>query len=341
MDKDAQFMLRALELAVLGQGAVSPNPMVGCVIVHEDRIIGEGYHEKYGEAHAEPNAIRKVADPSLLAEATLYVSLEPCAHYGKTAPCAQLLVEKKLKRVVVAVQDPNPMVGGKGVRLLRDAGIEVKLGVLERQATHLNRRFFTQMVKQRPFVILKWAQTADGFVARTDYSSKWISNAHSRQMVHRWRAEEDAILVGTKTAHFDNPKLNVRHWTGKNPVRIVIDRRLTLDPNLSLFDQTQPTICYNLVKAEETNNITWVKLEEDFDVEDILEDLNRRKVQSLIVEGGSLLLQLLISRGAWDEARVFTGNIRFGNGIPAPHLLKSPHQTLDVMGDKLSIYRNS
>src|SRR5690606_36845337 len=164
MEKDSGFMLRALELAALGRGAVSPNPMVGCVIVHGDRIIGEGYHEKYGEAHAEPNAIRSVANHALLEEASLYVSLEPCAHFGKTAPCAALLVEKKLKRVVVAVQDPNPLVGGKGVRLLRDAGIEVKLGVLERQATHLNRRFFTQMVKQRPFVILKWAQTADGFV---------------------------------------------------------------------------------------------------------------------------------------------------------------------------------
>src|SRR5690606_27868501 len=285
---------------------------------HGDRIIGEGYHEKYGEAHAEPNAIRSVANHALLEEASLYVSLEPCAHFGKTAPCAALLVEKKLKRVVVAVQDPNPLVGGKGIKMLQEAGTEVVLGTLERKARSLNQRFFTRILKKRPYVILKWAQTTDGFVARSDYSSKWISNSHSRQIVHRWRGEEDAIMVGTKTAYFDDPKLNVRHWIGKNPVRIVIDRQLTMDKNLSLVDQSQPTICYNLIKSEEKENISWVRLEKDFNIGEILDDLYKRQVQSLVVEGGSFLLQLFISEGLWDEARVFIGNTRFGKGIPAP-----------------------
>ena len=340
MDRNVQFMKRALELAEWGRGQVSPNPMVGCVIVHDDSIIGEGYHQQYGGPHAEPNAVHTVERPELLKESTVYVTLEPCAHFGKTPPCAQLLIDKHVKKVVVAVKDPNPLVAGRGIQMLRHAGIEVETGLLEQEAAASNKRFFTQIQKKRPYIILKWAQTKDGFVARADYSSKWISNAHSRQLAHRWRAEEDAIMVGTKTAYYDNPRLNTRDWEGKDPVRVVIDKKLTLDSNLHLFDRSQPTICYNLEKDEEEENLSFVKLEQDFGLRDILDDLYRRKVQSLIVEGGSFLLQMFISEELWDEARVFIGDTRFDSGIPAPLLNQKPEEMRDIMGDLLCVYKN-
>lgn len=339
MNLDELYMLRALELAELGRGEVSPNPMVGCVIAYGDRIIGEGYHQTYGSAHAEPNAIDAVKDQELLKKATIYVTLEPCAHFGKTPPCAKLLVDRQVKKVVIAIRDPNPLVSGKGIQILQNAGIEVVVGVLGKKAGLLNKRFFTQVIKKRPYIILKWAQSQDGFVARTDYSSKWVSHAHSRFLVHRWRSEEDAIMVGTKTAHFDDPKLNTREWKGKNPIRIVIDKQLTLDNNLSLFDRSQPTICYNLLKNEESPNLTWVKLEKDFSVKDIINDLYHRNIQSVIVEGGSSLLQAFISENFWDEARVFTGMISFESGIPAPRIDQLPQEILDVSGDRLSVYK--
>ena len=340
MDRNVQFMKRALELAEWGRGQVSPNPMVGCVIVHDDSIIGEGYHQQYGGPHAEPNAVHTVERPELLKESTVYVTLEPCAHFGKTPPCAQLLIDKQVKKVVVAVKDPNPLVAGRGIQMLRDAGIEVETGLLEQEAAALNKRFFTQIQKKRPYIILKWAQTKDGFVARADYSSKWISNAHSRQLAHRWRAEEDAIMVGTKTAYYDNPRLNTRDWEGKDPVRVVIDKKLTLDSNLHLFDRSQPTICYNLEKDEEEENLSFVKLEQDFRLQDILDDLYRKNIQSLIVEGGSFLLQMFISEELWDEARVFIGDTRFDSGIPAPLLNQKPEEMRDIMGDLLCVYKN-
>ncbi|WP_236252734.1 bifunctional diaminohydroxyphosphoribosylaminopyrimidine deaminase/5-amino-6-(5-phosphoribosylamino)uracil reductase RibD [Echinicola sp. 20G] len=334
------YMLRALELAELGRGQVSPNPMVGCVIVHQDKIIGEGYHQQYGGPHAEPNAVRNVADQNLLKEATVYVTLEPCAHFGKTPPCANLLVEKQVKKVVIAAFDSNPLVGGKGIKILQDAGIEVVTGVMEKEARIQNKRFFTSIEKQRPYVILKWAQTQDRFVARTNYDSKWISNPFSRQLVHKWRAEEDAIMVGTKTAHFDNPKLNVRDWEGKDPLRIVLDKQLTLDANLALFDRSIPTVCYNLIKNESQQNLDYVKLEKEFSIADVLEDLHQRKVQSVIIEGGSFLLQKFIQSELWDEARVFTGQSRFESGIPAPKLAQDPVETLQIMDDQLEVYQS-
>jgi len=331
-------MRRALELAESGRGFVSPNPMVGCVIVHEDQIIGEGFHEIYGGPHAEVNAINAIKNPELLSESTAYVSLEPCAHWGKTPPCANLLVEKGLKKVVIGALDSNPLVGGKGVEILRKAGIEVVTGVLEREARLQNRRFFTQIEKKRPYVILKWAQSKDGFVARSDYSSKWISNARGRQLVHKWRAEEDAILVGKNTARYDNPSLTVRDWTGKNPLRLVIDPNLELPENLNLFDQIVPTVCYNIVKSEKTDNLEFVKLKPGFELKEILADLNSRKIQSLIVEGGSFVLNKFIEEGLWDEARVFTGPTEFGEGISAPNLNLIPTETLSIQEDSLRIY---
>lgn len=333
-------MRRALELAEAGRGFVSPNPMVGCVIVNEDQIIGEGFHEIYGGPHAEVNAINSVKNLELLSESTAYVSLEPCAHWGKTPPCANLLVEKGLKKVVIGALDSNPLVGGKGVEILRKAGIEVVMGVLEKEARLQNRRFFTQIEKKRPYVILKWAQSKDGFVARSDYSSKWISNARSRQLVHKWRAEEDAILVGKNTAKYDNPSLTVRDWTGNNPLRLVIDSNLELPGNLHLFDQIVPTICYNILKSQKTDNLEFVKLKPGFELREILEDLNSRKIQSLIVEGGSFVLNKFIEEGLWDEARIFTGPTEFGEGIFAPKLNLTPTETLSIQEDTLRIYHH-
>lgn len=333
-------MRRALELAESGRGFVSPNPMVGCVIVHGDQIIGEGFHEIYGGPHAEVNAINAVKNPELLSESIAYVSLEPCAHWGKTPPCANLLVEKGLKKVVIGALDSNPLVGGKGVEILRNAGIEVVTGVLEKESRLKNRRFFTQIEKKRPYVILKWAQSKDGFVGRSDYSSKWISNARSRQLVHKWRAEEDAILVGKNTAKYDNPSLTVRDWIGKNPLRLVIDPKLELPENLNLFDQTVPTICYNTVKSENSDNLEFVKLEPGFELREILDDLNSRKIQSLIVEGGSFVLNKFIEEDLWDEARVFTGPTEFGEGISAPTLNFTPTETLSIQEDTLRIYHH-
>lgn len=338
MEMHAQYMRRALELAEWGRGNVSPNPMVGCVIVHDGQIIGEGFHKVYGGPHAEVNAVNSVKNPELLPESTVYVTLEPCAHYGKTPPCANLLVEKQVKKVVIAAFDSNPLVGGKGIQILKDAGIEVETGILEQEARAQNRRFFTQIEKKRPYVILKWAQTLDGFVARKDYSSKWISNSLSRQQVHKWRAEEDAILVGRNTAHYDDPSLNVRDWVGKNPLRLVIDRQLQLSPELKLFDHGIPTICYNLKKSEINGNLEWKKLSSKFEIQEILDDLQERKIQSLIVEGGSFLLNKFIESELWDEARVFTSQVKFLEGIKAPQISHPASERVNFLEDELAIY---
>lgn len=333
----ALYMRRALELAEWGLGYVSPNPIVGCVIVHQDRIIGEGWHRAYGGPHAEVHAINSVENQSLLPESTVYVTLEPCAHWGKTPPCANLLVEKKVKKVIIAAVDSNPLVGGKGIEILKNAGIAVETGVLEEEARWQNRRFFTQIEKQRPYVILKWAQTEDGLVARENFDSKWISNAQSRQLVHKWRAEEDAILVGKNTAAYDNPRLDVRDWVGKNPIRVVLDSHLGLPKNLNLFDQSIPTLIFNTVKSESIENLEWIRLSE-INPEVILKELHSRKIQSLIVEGGSQVLSQFIESGLWDEARVFTASTRFDRGISAPILNQNPSETLSIDTDRLDIY---
>ncbi len=340
MNTDEKYMLRALELAELGRGTVSPNPLVGCVIVHEDKIIGEGYHKTYGEAHAEVNAVNAVENPELFSNSTAYVTLEPCSHFGKTPPCANMLVEKGIKRVVIATVDSNPLVGGKGIAILEDGGTEVTTGVLEQEARNQNRRFFTQIEKKRPYVILKWAQTSDGFIAREDYSSKWISGSQSRQLVHRWRSEEDSILVGKNTAKYDNPRLNVRDWKGKNPLRLVIDPNLELDSSLSLFDGTIDTICFNTKKAEKQDNLEFVKLSMGFELGEILNELHSRKIQSLIVEGGAFLLNKFLESELWDEARVFTSQNKFEKGISAPNLSIPASEELSVGEDSLKIYRN-
>lgn len=339
-EKDHLLMRRALELAESGRGYVSPNPMVGCVIVQNERIIGEGYHQLFGGPHAEVNAVHSVENLELLKGSTVYVTLEPCAHWGKTPPCADLLVEKQVKKVVIAAVDSNPLVGGKGVKILQKAGIKVETGVLEKEARWQNRRFFTQIEKLRPYVILKWAQTEDGFVAREDFSSKWISGSQSRQLVHKWRAEEDAILVGKNTAMHDNPSLNVRDWVGKNPTRIVLDSNLELPEDLNIFDRSIPTICFNSKKSESLENLDFVNLGENFLILDILNELHKRKIQSLIVEGGRKVLSHFIESELWDEARVFTGKTKFGTGISAPKLNQNPTETLHIGEDLLTIYHH-
>jgi diaminohydroxyphosphoribosylaminopyrimidine deaminase/5-amino-6-(5-phosphoribosylamino)uracil reductase len=341
MNSEEIFMQRAMELARLGMGTVRPNPLVGCVIVHENKIIGEGWHKKYGEAHAEVHAVNAVVDKSLLKESTVYVNLEPCSHFGKTPPCADLLIKHNVKKVVVSTSDSNPLVKGKGIAKLRDAKIEVVEGVLQKEGRELNRRFFTGIEKQRPYMILKWAQTEDGFVARENYESKWITNEHSRQLVHKWRGEEDAILVGTQTARYDNPKLNVRDWSGRNPVRVVIDRYLNLDPALHIFDRSQKTICYNTRRNEEVENLQLVRLEEKDFLQQLAEDLYKKKIQSVMIEGGAQTLRLFIEAGLWDEARIFEARTSFGAGISAPSMPGHLIEDHEIFGDQLKVYRNT
>ena len=331
------FMQRALDLAERGKGTVRPNPLVGCVLVHEGKIIGEGCHEQYGGPHAEVNAIASVTDPKLLAAATAFVSLEPCSHWGKTPPCANLLVEKGIKSVVVATLDPNPLVAGKGVKLLEEAGISVQVGLLEQEAKWQNRRFFCQQEKHRPYLILKWAQTQDGFIARENFDSKWISSSQSRQLVHQWRSAEQAILVGKNTALHDNPRLNVRDWTGSDPIRVVLDSKLELPADLHLFDQQIPTLCYNLLKSEKLTNLEWVQLPQ-LSLEALLADLHARQIQSVLIEGGSQTIHQFLAAGLWDEARVFTAPIQFERGIAAPKLTQAPAESHAIGEDQLDIY---
>ena len=339
MNDHNKYMQRALELARLGLGEVSPNPMVGCVIVHGDTIIGEGWHHKYGESHAEVNAVNSVKERSLLSASTAYVTLEPCSHFGKNPPCADLLIKKGIKKVVTCNVDPNPIVKDKGIAKLKSAGVEVLTGILSEEGEELNKRFFTFYKKNRPYIILKWAQTQDRLVAKMDFDSKWISNEYSRRLVHQWRADEDAILVGTNTALYDNPRLNVRNIKGKNPLRLVIDNDLKLKSDLNLFDQSQPTICYNKKEDKLSKNLELVKITKG-SIHDVLSDLHKRNVQSLIVEGGSQLLKSFLENNLWDEARVFTSSQTFGEGIEAPEIQGHDIEETDIQGDTLTIIRN-
>jgi diaminohydroxyphosphoribosylaminopyrimidine deaminase/5-amino-6-(5-phosphoribosylamino)uracil reductase len=336
--EDEVFMQRALELAALGRGYVSPNPLVGSVVVYDGKIIGEGWHKQYGRAHAEVNAIQAVADKGVLKESTVYVNLEPCAHFGKTPPCADMLIAHHVKKVVVANLDSNPLVAGEGVKKLRSAGIEVITGILDKAGRELNKRFFTFMEKQRPYLILKWAETADGFMAKENYDSKWISNEFSRQLVHKWRTEEDAILVGTKTAAHDNPLLNVREWTGRNPVRIVIDRFLKLSETLNVFDKKQKTICYNLLKHEEFPNLSLTRIDDEDFLNNLLHDLFKQKIQSVIIEGGASTLSFFLESNLWDEIRVFTAPRVFHKGIAAPRIAGKLIHREAMEGDWLTVY---
>jgi diaminohydroxyphosphoribosylaminopyrimidine deaminase / 5-amino-6-(5-phosphoribosylamino)uracil reductase len=321
---NTQFMQRGLSLAKLGAGSVSPNPMVGCVIVHEEKIIGEGWHKKYGEAHAEVNAVNSVSDKSMLSESEVYVTLEPCSHFGKTPPCADLLIKHQVRKVFICNHDPNPLVGGMGIEKLRQAGIEVETGLLENAGRELNKRFFTFIEKKRPYIMLKWAESADGFIAKPNYEAVQISNLLSSRFVHKMRSEEDAILVGTNTARYDNPTLNTRFWTGKNAIRVVIDKELSLPQNLHLFDGSQTTICFNYSIEKQIGSNAFIKMPQNASLEEfIVEELYQRKIQSVIIEGGTILLQSFIDLGLYDEAVILKSKTLLGEGITAPKIDKN------------------
>ena len=344
MTNDEKYMMRCIQLAQNGKLGAAPNPMVGAVVVCDGRIIGEGYHAKCGEAHAEVNAINSVKDESLLRRSTLYVSLEPCAHYGKTPPCAKLSVSKGIPKVVIGCQDPFSKVAGKGIEILKQAGCEVVVGVLEKACQDLNKAFFTVQLKHRPFITLKWAQSADGFmdVERNDGEPVKLSSPLTLLIAHKRRAEHQAIIVGTQTARLDNPSLNVRDWCGPQPLRIVIDKDLTLPRHLHLFDGSQPT----LVVTEKNETIAGaMTLQVDFNqsiLPQLMEELQRRNIQSLLVEGGSKLLQSFIDEGLWDEAYVEHCPQVLGHGILSPSLInpkKSFKKSL-IMGRNYHIFYN-
>lgn len=334
-------MRLALELAEKGRGNVSPNPMVGCVIVYENIVIGQGFHEKYGEPHAEPNAVSSVVDKTLIKEATVYVTLEPCAHYGNTPPCARLLADLKPKRVVIGAIDANPLVENKGVKILEEAGIEVTSGVLSKESKQLNTRFFTNMEKQRPYIILKWAESKDGFIGGKNYEQVAISNTESQKISHQLRADEDAILVGTNTAFYDNPSLTTRHVKGKNPLRLFIDKDLKIPDGHKLVNNLVSTVCYNSIKDEKQDKLAYVCLKENDYVHQILKDLKARKVGSLIVEGGAQLLQSFIDNNLWDEAYVFKSDQNLEEGIKAPVFNFTPDEEVGMNGDLLLKFKNA
>lgn len=338
---EPRFMDHALDLASRGGRAVMPNPMVGAVIVRDGVVIGEGYHQRYGGPHAEVMAVESVTDRSLLKGSTLYVTLEPCSHFGKTPPCADLVIESGIPSVVVGCRDPNPKVAGQGIQRLRDAGIKVHEGVRERECIVLNRRFMLFHLERRPYVILKWAETADRYIAREDGTSKWISSEFSRRTAHRWRAHEMSILVGTTTARVDDPRLTVRFVEGTNPLRVVIDRELSLPHSLALFDNEVETWVFNSHTEKHEGLTSWKRLDPSRPIpEQILESLYEAKRLSLIVEGGSRTIQSFIDAGLWDEARVFQSRKRFDTGIAAPNLGVSGHTTMPSGKDRIEVFQH-
>jgi len=322
-----------LQIAKNGLGTTRPNPMVGAVIVDDNKIIGEGFTSAYGGNHAEVNAINSVIDKSLLQKSTLYVTLEPCSHFGKTPPCSDLIVKHKIPEVIIGCIDDNPEVGGKGIAKLRAAGCKVTVGVLGDECKKHHRRFFNFHNMKRPYIILKWAETSDGFIAPKSKIKKepvWITNQYSRQLVHKWRAEEQAILVGTTTVAEDNPSLTVRDWEGDNPIRIVLDKTSKLSTDFKVFNKHAQTI-----RISETD-INFNELM----APQIAELLYKNNINSIIIEGGAKTLQTFIDEGFWDEARVFTGTLRFKNGTKAPQLKGQLISESKILDDTLKIYSN-
>ncbi len=339
------YMQKALELARSGWPAVAPNPMVGCVIVKDDKIIAEGYHQKYGGPHAEVNAINFLSADTDLSDCVLYVNLEPCCHFGKTPPCCGLIVAKRFKKVVIANLDPNPLVAGKGLEKIKQAGIQVEMGVLEKEGRELNKRFFTFHEKKRPYIILKWAQTDDGFIGKIPFVSKednWISGNKSKVLVHQWRSEEQAVMVGANTVIKDNPELTTRLVKGNNPLRIVLDNELKLPPDSNVFSNDAETFVFNSLKTDSRDNLHYFKIRFSENIlPQILELLHKKNISSVIIEGGAQLLQSFIDDNLWDEARVLVNpNKKFGKGVKAPEMkLTVPSQKSGE--DLLYVIKNS
>lgn len=333
MNTNEFYINRCLQLAKNGLGTTYPNPMVGCVIVHKNKIIGEGWHRKAGEPHAEVLAIASVKNKLLLQKSTIYVSLEPCSHFGKTPPCCDLIIAYNIPNVVIGTIDPFAKVAGRGVKNLKNAGKNVTVGVLEKECLELNKRFFTYHTKKRPFIILKWAKTLDEFIAPESKKEKkpiWITSNYSRQLVHKWRSEEQAILVGTNTVMEDNPTLNVRDWTGNNPVRIILDKNNRISKNLHIFDNKQNTIILNKELLFFSDNLA----------SEIASYLYKKEIQSVIIEGGKQTLETFIQANLWDEARIFTGNTQFFNGIKAPNIRGKIVRQDVIENNQLLIYSN-
>jgi len=343
-------MKRCIELAKNGLGSTSPNPMVGSVIVYDNSIIGEGYTSPYGGNHAEVNAINSVIDKKMLNKSTLYVSLEPCNHFGKTPPCSDLIVKHKIPKVVVGCIDPFDKVAGKGIEKLEKQGCHVEVGVLENECIAVNKRFFTYHTKKRPYIILKWAETKDGFISPhigtlpkgEEAKPIWITNQYSRQLVHKWRSEEQAILVGTNTAINDNPKLNIRSWVGKNPIRVVLDRNLRIPEKYHLFDSTIKTIVITEKKKGVTNdNLIFEQVDFSNDLpQQICKVLYNYTVQSVIIEGGLQTLRSFIDINLWDEARIFVGDVNFNKGVCAPIIKGKVIYNQAIQLDNLKVIRN-
>lgn len=338
-------MNRCIELAKNGLGTTYSNPLVGSVIVCDGKIIGEGWHRKAGEPHAEVNAVNSVKDKSLLSKATIYVSLEPCSHFGKTPPCCDLIIAHNIPNVVIGTVDPFAKVAGNGIKKLIEAGKNVTVGVLEDECNELNKRFFTFHQQKRPYIFLKWAESADGFIApttREEQKPVWITNEFSRQMVHKWRSEEQAILVGTQTVLDDNPKLDVRDWSGENPIRIVLDRTGKISEEYSVKDNKTKTII--LTEAQNFKNSDNLFYENcTFDASlpfNVAETLFKHGIQSVLIEGGRQTLQTFIDANLWDEALIFKGNVSFKNGISAPNLTGKLTEKQTVLDDELLIFRN-
>lgn len=343
-----KYIRRCIELAGNGRGLTYPNPMVGSVIVYNDEIIGEGWHRKAGEAHAEVNAVNSVKDEGLLSKSTIYVSLEPCSHYGKTPPCSNLIIDKGIKKVIIGTVDPFSEVSGKGIKKLMDAGCEVRVGVLEQECRELNKRFFTFHTKKRPYIILKWAQSSDGFLAPLPQENAerrpfWITGKYSQQLVHKWRSREQAIMVGTNTAVMDNPKLSTRLWHGNDPVRIVLDRTLRIPPNSHLFDGSVKTLVLTEkpVTERSSKNVIFEPLDFGGNLAKQVSDiLYRHEIHSVIIEGGRETLQTFITAELWDEARIFTGKPHFRDGTKAPDITGRLVSESIIGDDQLKIILN-
>jgi len=344
MNNELKYISRCLQLAELGAGYVAPNPMVGAVLVCDDKIIGEGYHRHYGEAHAEPNAINSVKNTDLLKQSTLYVNLEPCSHYGKTPPCADLIVSSGIPRVVIGTLDPNPKVAGRGVEILRKVGVEVVVGVLEAECRELNKRFFIFQKQKRPYVLLKWAQTQDGFMdrVRTTVTEPplQISNSITRQLTHKMRSENQSILVGANTVLLDNPSLTVRNWSGKSPIRIGIDRQRRIPDDFHLLDGSIPTLIFTEKDEVDKLHVEFVKI--DFgtnSVETILNEIYKRNIHSVLVEGGPTILNSFIESGLWDEANIEIAPLRIVEGMAAPVLQLQPISRQNFEGHDWLFYK--
>ena len=336
-----KYINRCIELSKKGLGTTRPNPMVGCVIVCDGEVIGEGFTSPYGGNHAEVNAIESVGDKNLLKVSTLYVSLEPCSHFGKTPPCSNLIVSSGIKKVVIGVVDDNSLVSGKGIEYLKSNGVEVIVGVLQEECKAINKRFFTFHQKQRPYIILKWAETKDGFIDKIRKEGEpkeptWISNQYAQQLVHKWRSEEQSILVGTNTVIQDNPKLNIRSWTGENPIRLVLDRSMRIPFDVNVLDGSIKTIVFtgkNTETTSEKDNLEFVQIDYSENVPvQICKILYQQEIQSVIIEGGTQTLQSFIDADLWDEARIFVGNVSFKMGVKAP-LIKGDVTKEEQIGD--------